>query len=57
MAARETDATLVGSPTTLMYLGLFVGPAAVGGLADATPLRTALASVAPLRLLLAGSPR
>ena len=53
-AARETDrATLIGSLTTLMYLGFLVGPAAVGGLADATTLRTALASVAALSLLLA----
>jgi MFS family permease len=32
-------ATLVGSLTTLMYLGFLAGPAAVGGLADATTLR------------------
>jgi MFS family permease len=54
-AAPESQrATLVGSLTTLMYLGFLVGPAAVGGLADATTLRTSLAGVAALGLLLAG---
>jgi MFS family permease len=53
-AAPESErATLVGSLTTLMYLGFLVGPAAVGGLADATTLRTSLAGVAALGLLLA----
>jgi len=53
-AAPESErATLVGSLTTLMYLGFVVGPAAVGGLADATSLRTSLAGVAALGLLLA----
>jgi hypothetical protein len=53
-AAPESErATLVGSLTTLMYLGFLVGPAAVGGLADATTLRTSLAGVAAVGLLLA----
>jgi MFS family permease len=53
-AAGESErATAVGSLTTLMYLGFLVGPAAVGGLADATTLRTSLAGVAALGVLLA----
>jgi predicted MFS family arabinose efflux permease len=53
-AAPESErATLVGSLTTLMYLGFLVGPAVVGGLADVTTLRTSLAGVAALGLLLA----
>ena len=53
-AARESErATLVGSLTTLMYLGFLVGPAAVGGLADATTLRTSLGGVAAVGALLA----
>ncbi|HEX2135181.1 MAG TPA: MFS transporter [Microvirga sp.] len=53
-AAPESErATLVGSLTTLMYFGFLAGPAAVGGLADATTLRTSLAGVAALGLLLA----
>jgi predicted MFS family arabinose efflux permease len=45
-------ATVVGSLTTLMYLGFLVGPAAVGGLAELTTLRTSLGSVAAVALLL-----
>jgi MFS family permease len=45
-------ATLVGSLTTLMYLGFVVGPAAVGGLAELTTLRASLGSVAAFALLL-----
>ncbi len=53
-AANEAErATLVGSLTTLMYVGFLIGPAAVGGLADATTLRTSLAGVAALGVLLA----
>jgi MFS family permease len=53
-AAGEAErATLVGSLTTLMYLGFLVGPAAVGGLAEATTLRTSLGGVAALAVLLA----
>jgi hypothetical protein len=39
--------------TTVAYLGFLLGPAAVGVAADATTLRTALAAVAGLALLLA----
>ena len=53
-AAPEPErATLVGSLTTLMYLGFLVGPAAVGGLADATTLRVSLGGVAAVGALLA----
>ena len=53
-AAREAErATLVGSLTTVMYLGFLVGPVAVGALADTTTLRTSLGSVAALGVLLA----
>jgi hypothetical protein len=52
-AAKPRErATLVGSLTTLMYLGFVVGPAAVGGLAELTTLRASLGSVAALALLL-----
>ncbi|MGH3062794.1 MAG: MFS transporter, partial [Gaiellaceae bacterium] len=52
-AAKRTErATLVGSLTTLMYLGFLVGPAAVGGLAELTTLRASLGSVAAVALLL-----
>jgi MFS family permease len=53
VAAPHERATIVGSLTTLMYLGFLVGPAAVGGVADLTNLRTSLASVAALALVLA----
>ena len=52
-AARPFErATVVGSLTTVMYLGFLVGPAAVGGLAEATTLRTSLGSVALFAALL-----
>jgi MFS family permease len=51
-AARHERATIVGSVTTLMYLGFLVGPAAVGGVADLTSLRTSLGGVAVLAFLL-----
>jgi MFS family permease len=50
-AARER-ATVVGSLTTLMYLGFLVGPAAVGGLAEVATLRASLGAVAGLGMLL-----
>src|SRR5215218_9404331 len=46
-------ATLIGSVTTLMYLGFLVGPAAVGGVAQLTSLQASLAAVAGLAFLLA----
>jgi MFS family permease len=52
-AASRERATVVGSLTTLMYLGFLVGPAAVGGLADLATLRISLTAVAGLALLLA----
>jgi MFS family permease len=52
-AGRNERATVVGSLTTLMYLGFLVGPAAVGGLAELTTLRFSLGAVAALALLLA----
>jgi MFS family permease len=51
-AAPHERATVVGSLTTLMYLGFLVGPAAVGGLAELATLRISLGSVAALALLL-----
>jgi MFS family permease len=51
-AAPQERATVVGSLTTLMYLGFLVGPAAVGGLAEVATLRTSLGAVAGLGLLL-----
>jgi MFS family permease len=51
-AGPEERGTVVGSVTTLMYLGFLVGPAAVGGLAELTTLPIALASVAALAFLL-----
>ncbi len=51
-AAPHERATIVGSATTIMYLGFLVGPAVVGGLAELTTLRTSLGSVAALGLLL-----
>jgi MFS family permease len=53
-ARPQERATIVGSVTTLMYLGFLVGPAAVGGLAQAETLRLSLAGVAALAVLLAG---
>lgn len=52
-AAAHERATIVGSVTTLMYLGFLVGPAVVGGLAELTTLRASLAAVAGLAFLLA----
>jgi MFS family permease len=53
-AARPQErATIVGSVTTLMYLGFLVGPAAVGGLAQLETLPISLGAVALLALLLA----
>jgi MFS family permease len=52
-AARPAErATVVGSVTTLMYLGFLVGPAAVGGLAEITTLRASLGAVAALAFVL-----
>lgn len=51
-AAPHERATIVGSVTTIMYLGFLVGPAVVGGLAELTTLRISLGSVATLALLL-----
>ncbi len=51
-AAAHERATVVGSVTTLMYLGFLVGPAAVGGLAELATLRISLGSVAALAFLL-----
>ncbi len=51
-AAPHQRATIVGSATTIMYLGFLVGPAVVGGLAELTTLRVSLGSVAALGLLL-----
>jgi MFS family permease len=51
-AAPHERATVVGSLTTLMYLGFLVGPAAVGGLAELSTLRISLGSVAALAFLL-----
>jgi MFS family permease len=52
-AASSERATVIGSVTTLMYLGFLVGPAVVGGLADVASLRISLGSVGILALLLA----
>jgi MFS family permease len=51
-AAAHERATMVGSVTTLMYLGFLVGPAAVGGVAELATLRISLAAVGGLGLLL-----
>ena len=51
-AAPRERATVVGSVTTIMYLGFLVGPAVVGGLAELTTLRVSLGSVAALAFLL-----
>jgi MFS family permease len=53
-AGRHERATVVGSLTTIMYLGFLVGPAAVGGVAELTTLRISLAVVAALAVVLAG---
>jgi MFS family permease len=52
-AARPAErATVVGSLTTVMYLGFLVGPAVVGGLAELATLRVSLSAVAALAFLL-----
>lgn len=57
MAGRGTSPERRGSAvsvvTTVAYLGFLVGPAAVGVVAHATSLRTALGAVASVALLLA----
>jgi MFS family permease len=52
-AGPHERATAIGSVTTLMYLGFLVGPAAVGGAAELGTLRSSLAGVGALGLLLA----
>jgi MFS family permease len=52
-AARSERATVIGSTTTLMYLGFLLGPAVVGVLADVADLRISLGAVGVLGLLLA----
>ena len=51
-AGAHERATVVGSVTTLMYLGFLVGPAAVGGLAELTTLAGSLGAVGALGFLL-----
>jgi MFS family permease len=51
-AGPHERATVIGSVTTLMYLGFLVGPAAVGGLAELATLRSSLGAVAGLAFLL-----
>jgi MFS family permease len=51
-AEPHERATVVGSVTTLMYLGFLVGPAAVGGLAELATLRISLGIVAALAFAL-----
>jgi MFS family permease len=51
-AEPRERATVVGSTTTIMYLGFLVGPAVVGGMAEATSLRLSLGGVALLAWLL-----
>lgn len=52
-AGPDRRASAISTVTTLSYLGFLVGPAAVGVLSAAADLRTALAVVAGLALLLA----
>jgi MFS family permease len=52
-ARPERRGSAVSVVTTVAYLGFLLGPAAVGVAANATTLRTALAAVAALALLLA----
>jgi MFS family permease len=52
-AVRSERGTVIGSTTTLMYLGFLVGPAVVGVLADVADLRISLGAVGALGLLLA----
>jgi MFS family permease len=51
-ASPNERATVVGSVTTLMYLGFLAGPAAVGGIAQLETLRFSLGAVAALALVL-----
>ena len=51
-AGPHERATIVGSLTTLMYLGFLVGPAAVGAVAELATLQASLTAVAGLALLL-----
>lgn len=51
-AGAHERATVVGSVTTLMYLGFLVGPAAVGGVAELTTLAFSLGAVGALGFLL-----
>ena len=57
IAGRSVDEAVRGAAvsvvTTIAYLGFLVGPAAVGLLADATALRTSLAAVAAVAVVLA----
>jgi uncharacterized membrane protein (UPF0136 family) len=57
IAGRGTDEAVRGAAvsivTTIAYLGFLVGPAAVGLLASATALRTSLAAVAAVAMVLA----
>jgi MFS family permease len=57
IAGRGADEALRGAAvsvvTTIAYLGFLVGPAAVGLLASATALRTSLAAVAGVAVVLA----
>jgi predicted MFS family arabinose efflux permease len=55
IVAPEQRGAAVSIVTTMAYLGFLVGPAAVGLAADATSLRTALAMVAGLAVVLAAS--
>jgi MFS family permease len=52
VARPHERATVIGSVTTLMYLGFLVGPAAVGGFAELASLRSSLGAVAVLAFLL-----
>jgi MFS family permease len=52
-AVSSERATVIGSVTTLMYLGFLVGPAVVGGLAEVASLRISLGGVGAVSLLLA----
>jgi MFS family permease len=56
IAGRAADprerGTVIGSLTTLMYLGFLVGPAVVGGVAELTTLPVSLGLVAALAFLL-----
>jgi MFS family permease len=53
-AAPHERATIIGSLTTIMYVGFLVGPAGVGGVAELTTLPVSLGVVAALAFVLAG---